>query len=163
VAIYHAGGTRASLEPGAITYGAMYDLLPFDSALAMATISAGQLADGIARALVRNVLPTVSGIRMVASCAGGTPHVSLFRADREIPPDEPLSVVTSEYLAFGGAVIFEGMSSAFTIDVSQPMRDAVIRALPAVRVALETGELGAFDETHPRVVVPGELPFHCAS
>jgi 5'-nucleotidase len=163
VAIYHAGGTRASLEPGPITYGAMYDLLPFDSAVATATMSAGQLAQGIARALMRNVLPTVSGIRVVASCAGGTPHVSLFRADREIPPDEPLSVVTSEYLAFGGALIFEGMSQAFTIDESQPMRDAVIGALPGARIAIETGELGAFDKTHPRVVLPGELPFHCAS
>jgi hypothetical protein len=104
----------------------------------------------------------LSGIRVVALCAGGTPHVSLFRAAREIPPDEPLSLVTSEYLAFGGALIFEGMSKAFTIDVSQPMRDAVIRALPAARVAIETGELGAFDETHPRIVVPGELPFHRA-
>jgi 2',3'-cyclic-nucleotide 2'-phosphodiesterase (5'-nucleotidase family) len=163
VAIYHTGGTRAGLEPGTITYGAMYDLLPFDSALATATIPAAQLAHAIAEALTRSVLPTVSGIRVVASCAGGTPHVSLFRADHEISPDELLSVVTSEYLAFGGALLFEGMSKAFTVDVSQPMRDAVIRALPAARAAIESGELGGLDETHPRIVVPGGLPFHCGS
>ena len=112
---------------------------------------------------MHSVLPTVAGIRVVASCAGGTPHVSLFRSDHEIPPDEPLSVITSEYLAFGGALIFEGMSKTFTVDVSQPMREAVIRALPEVRTAIETGELGAFDETHPRIVVPGGLPFRCGA
>jgi 2',3'-cyclic-nucleotide 2'-phosphodiesterase (5'-nucleotidase family) len=163
VAIYHAGGTRASLEPGTITYGAVYDLLPFDSTLATATMSAARLAQAIAQALMRGVLPTVSGIRAVTSCVAGSPHVSLFRADREIPPDEPLSVVTSEYLAVGGALVFEGMSQAFTIDVSRPMREELIRALPAARVAIETGELGVSDQAHPRIVVPGGLPFHCES
>jgi hypothetical protein len=105
----------------------------------------------------------VSGLRVVASCRGTTPHVSLFRADRELRPDEVLSVVTSEYLAFGGAVIFEGMTKVFTIEAPEPMRDAIVRILPAARTAIDAGEVGVVDEAAPRIALPEGLPVHCAS
>ena len=162
VAIYNGGGTRSKLDPGPLTYGAVYELVPFDSTLATARLTAGSLARAVARALTRNVLPTISGLSAVASCDGGTPRVALWRGHLELGPNEPLSVVTSEFLAAGGSAIFEGMTADFTITQGEPMREAIVRILPSMAGAIEAGTIGVVDKQRPRISLPGPLPLRCA-
>jgi hypothetical protein len=106
--------------------------------------------------------PTISGLRVVVSCRDNGPRVSLIRDDREIAPDEPLSVVTSEFLVFGGPALFDASGDAFATEQEEPMREAIIRVLHAQRATIENGSLGAFDPAHPRVEFTGSSPLHCA-
>jgi 5'-nucleotidase len=162
LAIYNATGTRAVLQPGPVTYGDMYALLPFDSVVATATLSARTLGESIARALTRGTVPIVSGVEADVTCQAGAPRVSLSRGGTPIAPETTLSVVTSEFLASGGSGVFQDLEAQFTLQLDTPMREAVVSAVPAEADRIRRGVTGAYDASRRRVRFPeGTLPFRC--
>ena len=103
VALMNGGGVRADLPVGPLTYGRLYEALPFDNHFATIAATAGELATVIATNLSRdNGIVSVSGVRAVARCTAGALTVTLERSGRPIPPETPLTVVTSDFLATGG-------------------------------------------------------------
>lgn len=164
VAIYNATGTRAELPVGPVTYGDIYALLPFDSVIATATLDAATLAEAILRGVSRGPLPIISGLEAEVTCEGQTPRVSLRRDGRVLPPETPLSVVTSEFLSSGGGGIFPDQAERFTLQLDRPMREAVVRVIPTQGDAIRSGRIGGFDPRHPRVRLPqGAYPVRCSS
>ena len=103
VALVNGGGVRADLPIGPLTYGRLYEALPFDNRFATISVTAGELAAVIAANLSRdNGIVSVSGLRAVARCAAGALTVTLERSGRPMSPETPLTVVTSDFLATGG-------------------------------------------------------------
>ena len=162
LAIYNATGTRASLSAGPITYGDVYALLPFDSVIATGSIPAARVAEAILRGVTRGPIPIVSGIEADVTCEGTTPHVSLSRDGRAVPPDAMLGVVTSEFLSSGGAGYFAGMESSFALRLDTPMREAVVGVLKQEEAGVQSGRVGSHDPAHKRIRVPGgTYPVRC--
>ncbi|MGI8672696.1 MAG: bifunctional metallophosphatase/5'-nucleotidase [Luteitalea sp.] len=161
VAVYNASGTRADLRPGPVTYGDMYELVPFDSVTATASLTAGTLADALARGLGRGTAPMLSGLEATARCEAGTVRVVLLREGRPMPPETRLSVVTTEFLASGGAGVFEQMQDAFTLQLDRPMREVIIGAVPREAARIVSGLVGGYDTARPRLRLPGPLPLRC--
>ncbi len=162
LAIYNATGTRATLHPGPVTYGDMYALLPFDSVVATATLSARAVADAVARALTRGTVPILSGLEADVTCDGKAPRVVLSRHGIPIAPDGRLSVVTSEFLASGGSGVFDGLESVFTLQLDMPMREAVVTAAATSASSIRDGVTGGYDPARKRVRFPdGALPLRC--
>jgi 2',3'-cyclic-nucleotide 2'-phosphodiesterase (5'-nucleotidase family) len=162
VAIYNATGTRADLARGPITYGSIYALLPFDSVVATATLQAGAIAEAVLRGVTRGPIPVVSGLEVDVTCVGGAPQATLLRGGQPIPADQPLSVVTSEFLSAGGAGYFPDMEKQFTLRLDMPMRESVVAALKGQEEGIRSGEVGSHDPSRRRIRVPGgTYPVRC--
>ncbi len=162
LAIYNATGTRATLQPGPVTYGDVYAMLPFDSVVATATLSGREIGDAIARGLSRGTVPIVSGIEADVTCLGATPRVVLSRDGAPVAPDTALSVVTSEFLASGGSGLFDGLDARFALQLDMPMREAVVSVVSASADRISAGAIGGYAPTRKRVRYPGNsLPLRC--
>ncbi len=107
VVIQNSGGLRADLAKGPVTYGKIYDILPFDNKLAMVTMSGSDLKEFIRQATVASMMQ-ISGVRAkidqsLRNCKGKDPLLSLTLADGKTPVDDKAmyNVVMSDFLATG--------------------------------------------------------------
>ena len=99
---------RVDLPAGPLTYGRLFEALPFDNRFATIPLTGGELADVIARNLERdNGIISLSGVRAEARCEAGALTVTLHRTSgRTITPGTKLTLVTSDFLATGGDGLF---------------------------------------------------------
>jgi 2',3'-cyclic-nucleotide 2'-phosphodiesterase (5'-nucleotidase family) len=107
VAFGNGGSLRADLPAGPLTYGAVYEVYPFDNRLVTLTLTGDQLSRIIAYNLTRRALPTellpIAGFRVDATCQAGSLQVVLTRTSgARIAPTDRLTAVTSDFIATGG-------------------------------------------------------------
>jgi 5'-nucleotidase len=103
----NGGSLRADLAAGPLTYGAVYELYPFDNRLVTLSLTGNQLTRIIAYNLTRRAAPTellpIAGFTVDATCRGGNLQVVLTRTSgTPIAPSDRLTVVTSDFIATGG-------------------------------------------------------------
>jgi 5'-nucleotidase len=164
VALTNGGGLRADLAAGPLTYGRLYEAMPFDNRFAFVTLDAGQLADLIAANLTssRGIL-SLSGIEARARCAGGELAVELRRpGGARIRRGEQLVVATSDFLASGGDAAFARLDlaeGAVELEDGEPIRDAMAEQLVRRGGSLDPENL--LDRDKPRLVYPGSRPVKC--
>lgn len=162
VAVYNWGGLRAPVPPGRLTYGRLYDLIPFDNAFAWLQLTAEDLGRAIARSLERGYVHSFSGVRVDVLCDGGAPHATVRRANGDtLAPDTRLSIVVTDFLATGGDGIFDGFPGERPLEAGPPMRDVLAATLAARGGTLRGDDPVIFDPAHPRLVFPGTLPLRC--
>lgn len=162
VALLNGGGLRADLPAGPLTYGRLYEALPFDNRFATIAATAGEVAAVVALNLSRNNgIVSVSGVRAAARCTAGSLTVTLAGADgRPMPPETPLTVVTSDFLATGGDELLpEDLQRRARLDRGPPLRDAIADLLRAGRRVPPPRELAP--PAAPRLDYPGKRPVHC--
>lgn len=164
IAITNGGGLRADLPAGELTYGDLYEALPFDNRFAVVTLTGADL-----RAVVAGNLATgkgvfsIAGARVVATCKRGALDVKLTRANgKPIRDRDVLRVVTNEFLASGGDGAFGAAAlpdGAIAIEDGPPIRDAMADVLRARGGTLAGEEL--HDPARPRLRYPGKRPVSC--
>ncbi len=166
VGLTNGGGLRADLPAGELTYGALFEALPFDNRLATMKLTAGALKQLLARNFAhdRGIL-SVSGIHARARCADGTLAIDLSRADgKPIADDTALVVGTTDFLANGGddfGPTVAGAPPSFL--ESDPVRDVVAAAL-GKRASAGQSRLtadGWFDPSRRRIDLPMPKPVVC--
>jgi 2',3'-cyclic-nucleotide 2'-phosphodiesterase (5'-nucleotidase family) len=164
VALTNGGGLRADLPAGPLTYGHLFESLPFDNRFATIPLSAADLAEVIARNLGRdNGIVSISGVRATARCSGGALTVTLARADgRPLAPRTRLTLATSDFLATGGDGLFsDDLKQHARLDDGPPIRDAVADLLAARTAPLTPDDSALFDPAHPRISYEGARPVRC--
>lgn len=149
IAFQNGGGIRADLPQGDLTYGHLYEVLPFDNRLAVLRLPGAALADLMRRNLQSGagvLLP--SGMTVEARCEGQALQVTLRdQAGKVIDAGPPqkgqkgttgkarlYTVATSDFLAAGGdnfgAVLASLPPETVTYyDDLPPLREIVRRAL----------------------------------
>lgn len=159
VALTNGGGLRADLPAGNITYGHLFEVVPFDNTFALATVTGKQLAAAFARNLKSpGGFLSQSGLQITTRCKGTTLEVKLARPNgKAITDDEPLRVVTNSFLASGGDAAFAKFR--FQVEPAPPLRDELARVI---------GERGGnllpsafFEGARPRHQYPGARPVRC--
>jgi 2',3'-cyclic-nucleotide 2'-phosphodiesterase (5'-nucleotidase family) len=166
VALTNGGGLRADLPAGPLTYGQLFESLPFDNRFATVSVGAGELAEMIARNLGRdNGILSVSGLRAEARCAAGSLMVKLTRSDgRPISPGTRLTLVTSDFLATGGdGLLSNELQRRTTLDGGAPIRDAMADLLRHGRALPRADDRALYDPARPRLTYPGPRPVRCSS
>ncbi len=165
-AILNGGGFRADLPPGPLTYGALYEAMPFDNRVAKVRISGRELTRVLALHLSHDHhgIVSIAGLSLRARCREGHVDVELRRPDgRRVAPDEMLTVATSDYLATGGDRLFEAARLSrdrIDPDLGLALRDAF--ALELARIEqLAPGTF--FDPERPRLDLSSPRPLACAS
>jgi 5'-nucleotidase len=164
VALTNGGGVRADLPAGPLTYGRLFEALPFDNRFATVKITGADLAAMIARNLAReNGILSLSGVRAEARCAKGALAVTLSHPDgRPIAPTAHLTLVTSDFLATGGdGLLSEELQHRTVLDDGPPIRDALADLLRAGKVQLRADDRTLYDPAHPRLAYPGARPTRC--
>jgi 2',3'-cyclic-nucleotide 2'-phosphodiesterase (5'-nucleotidase family) len=163
VAITNGGGLRADIAAGPLTYGALHEAQPFDNLFATVRMSAGQVARLLARNLGsdRGVL-VVSGLRARARCVGAALEVDLFdETGAPIPPDRPLVVVTSDFLAAGGDGL-EVPADGVVVEPGVLIRDGLAAVIERRGGTVDGTDPALFDRSRRRLEYPGKRPVVCA-
>jgi 5'-nucleotidase len=166
VGLTNGGGLRADLPAGELTYGALFESLPFDNRLATMEMRAGELRELLRRNLSHDKgILSVAGVRARARCEGARLVIDLLREDGTAIADAaPLKVGTTDFLASGGddfGPTVAGRAPAL-LD-GPPVRDVVADALHQ-RVAAGQRQLtqaGLYDPARPRLMLPGPKPIVC--
>lgn len=124
-----SGGLRADLPAGPLTFGSVYEVMPFDNLVVNIRLTGRQVKQMFAAHFQRGRrVIGFSGVKVRARCsAAGAAEVTVTRpSGAPISDDESLLVVVSDFLATGGDGILRPVTPAggFTIDHSAPlMRD----------------------------------------
>jgi 2',3'-cyclic-nucleotide 2'-phosphodiesterase (5'-nucleotidase family) len=166
VALTNGGGVRADLPAGPLTYGRLFEALPFDNRFATVPLTAADLATIVARNLRHeNGIISISGIRAQARCAGGELVVTLLRPDgRTVAPATHLTLVTSDFLATGGdGLLPADLLRRAALEDGPPIRDAVADRLRTGKTAPSDEDRALFDPARPRLAYPEPRPVRCSS
>ena len=166
VAVHNtSGGLRADLPRGPLTYGGVYEVMPFDNLVVQIRLTGTQLRQVFAAHLqkTRRVIG-VSGIRVRARCSAGALDVVLTRpSGLPIRNDEPLLIVVTDFLATGGDGILAPVTppGGFPISATAPLaRDVLAEYL--TRLGGHLSEEKLLDKGNPRLLVPGAPPISCS-
>ena len=98
VAIFNKGGLRNSLPKGNITFGNVFELMPFDNELVLLKLSGLQFKDMLLKICEKGGIP-VGGMKMVIS---NNKPINILINEKLFDDTKDYWVVTSDYLANGG-------------------------------------------------------------
>lgn len=164
VAVLNGGGIRADLPRGAITYGAVYEAMPFDNRVAVVRMRGQGLRALVGANLSESAgIVSLGGVRARARCAAGALEVTLTREDgRVIADDTPLTVATSDFLVSGGDGMFQRrIERDLTGDAPPMLRDVLVAGLVARGASLRSEDPRVFSAASPRLTYPGTRPVRC--
>ena len=125
IAITNKGGLRSNLSQGAITYGDIYNVFPFENTLAMLTLNGEELMQ-LFKEIAKVNGEAISGARLTI-----TPDGDLLTAtvnDKQIDPAKEYRIATSDYLAQGNDKLYtlgKGRNKEIKSDVT--IRDLMIQ------------------------------------
>ncbi len=103
IAVTNGGGLRADLPAGELTYGQLFEAMPFDNRFALVEVTGEQL-----RAMVTGNLQkgggilSWSGLKAVARCKDGKLDIAITVGKKPLSDRAKYKVVTSDFLASGG-------------------------------------------------------------
>lgn len=161
-ALLNAGGVRADFPAGALTYGALYEVFPFDNRFASVRLRADQLASIIANNAGASGGTLILGkLKARVECGRRGMAVRILdERGRRVPGDRVLTLATSDYLATTS--LFASLPGVeVSVENNGPlMREAIgdwFRGLEAA--ALTPADYLRGDA--PRISLPGPRPFRC--
>ena len=177
LAIMNGGGLRADLPAGKLSYGALYDAMPFDNRLALVTMTGRELRQTLARNLGDRVgILSLAGARVTARCQDRAlvVDVLLERSPRlgldavpsslrvaELVPlrdDEEVVVATNDFLATGGDG-FPLIPRVVVPSEGPALRDAIAEQLRQRAGLVRPSSWLSVDA--PRLVIPTPRPVRC--
>jgi 2',3'-cyclic-nucleotide 2'-phosphodiesterase (5'-nucleotidase family) len=120
-AVTNTGGLRADLlaappssageQPGEITWGEAFAVLPFGNKTVIETLTGAQLTAGLLNgfspacnsAIATGRFPQVSGLTIRYHCNGTTPVIdSLLKGSTPVGPTDTIRIVTNDFMFTGG-------------------------------------------------------------
>jgi 5'-nucleotidase len=159
-----SGGLRADLPAGPLTYGSVFEVMPFDNRLVAFHLTGAELRTVLTAQISRvPALVGVSGLRLRVTCERGAVNVGMLRPDgAPISDTERLLVATTDFLATGGDNIFVPVTPPGGFAIEQDValvRDVVVDSLRKRGGTLREDQL--LDTANPRWTLPGKAPVTC--
>ena len=166
VALQNSGGIRAEVPPGPITFGEVYQVLPFDNRIAVIRLSGAQLLEIIRIGTsTDHGLTQMAGLKVRVDRRKEPALLSVRQADsKPLDPRSSYLVVTNDYLASGGSGYHEVLDSLEpgALDLKGiGLRDVVVRYLEQIGKAGESVDDPCnplIREGRPRVEILGAAP-----
>ena len=159
-----SGGLRADLPSGPLTYGSVFEVMPFDNRLVAFHLTGAELRTVLTAQISRNAaLLGISGVHARVTCERGAVNVGMLRPNgAPIADTERLLVATSDFLATGGDAIFSPVTPPDGFAVVRDIglvRDVVVDSLKHRGGTLREEQL--ISTTNPRWSLPGKAPVTC--
>ncbi len=107
VAMYNSGGIRASIPKGVITFGHVYEAVPFDNNLVKLTMTGAQIREVVEHGLAATYgVMEISGLEVTfdpdAPQGARCVSISITRTGDELDEDKLYTVATNEFVMNGG-------------------------------------------------------------
>ena len=159
-----SGGLRADLPPGSLTYGAVFEAMPFDNRLVAFHLTGAELRTVLATQISRvPALVGISGLHLRVTCERGAVNVGMLRPNgTPVTDTDRLLVATTDFLATGGDNIFVPVTPPGGFAIEQDIalvRDVVVDSLRKRGGTLREDQL--VDPSNPRWTLPGRPPITC--
>ncbi len=165
VAIHNVlGGIRNGLPKGDLTFGAIYEMFPFDNHVVVLDLSGAELRTLLAhQAHKGHRRAGIAGIRVQVRCSSDGMRVVATRPDgTEVDDDDRVRLIANDFLVLGGDDVLTPIipDAGIAIDLSMPLvRDVLVDWF---RNGPETLSPDDFSSTHePRWRVPAYVPESC--
>jgi len=142
IAIQNIGGIRTKIVKGKITWGNVFEVLPFQNTMITLKLTGAQMKKTLERGLVTSVgMAAVSGIRvrLDRTKPAGQRVVSLVLLDGAPVDDSKLySVTTNDFVLAGGDGFTELAKGTDIVDTGILLRDVLVDYIKARRVLSPT-------------------------
>ena len=165
IALTNGGGLRADISSGELTYGKLFQAMPFDNRFALVTV----LGKHVRRLVTSNLkadggIFSWGGIAVKATCTNNALDIAITVAGKSLVDDAKYTIVTSDFLASGGDGVIghlklpEGSIKVTDVIMRDAMAD-VLRKKPGTTIEPEK----IFNRAHPRLDLPSKRPVSCGA
>jgi 5'-nucleotidase len=165
IALTNGGGLRADLPAGELTYGKLYEALPFDNRFALIDLQGKHIRRLVTTNIQRGSgIYSWGGLVAKARCKDGALAVDIQVGGKPLVDDASYKLVTSDFLASGGDASAIGRLKL--PEGSIKMTDVVIRDALADVLRKKKGKVDPsqyFSPTKKRLDYEGERPVLCQS
>src|SRR5207245_1918677 len=138
IALQNVGGIRARIVKGTISWGDIFEVLPFQNTLITLKLTGAQLKKTLERGLISSIgIVAVSGIRVQFDTkkTDGQRVVSLSLTDGTPVDDSKLySITTNDFVLAGGDGFTELANGTDPMDTGILLRDVLVDYIRARRV-----------------------------
>jgi 5'-nucleotidase len=167
VAMTNGGGLRADLPAGEMTYGQLFEAMPFDNRFAIVDVTGADLRKLVTSNLARGGgILSWGGLTAKARCKADQLDVQIRVAGKPVADAAHYKLATSDFLASGGD---DGMLGRLKLPATairvtdMIIRDALAEVLrswkASPRAAIDAGRL--YSKTAPRLDYEGKRPVEC--
>lgn len=164
VALTNAGGLRANLPAGPLTYGALFEAMPFDNRFALLTLTGKHLKRLVRANVTRDGgIYSWAGLAARVECKNDQLAVSITINGKPLDEKKTYTVVTSDYLASGG----DGAIGRLKLGKEATRHvDVLVRERMAELLKARGGEIdphALYNAKAPRLALPMERPVRCVA
>ena len=160
VALMNGGGIRADLPSGSLTYGHVFEVMPFDNRIAVIKTRGSDLRKWLQNKLSskHGGFLSIAGVQVEVACNGSKAGVTMTRPDgRTIGDDDRIAIATTDFLASGGES-FRLPDATVSLDEGELLRERLVASLTRRKV-LKSEEPTVFDPAKPRFsAIDGKNP-----
>jgi len=166
LAMTNGGGLRADLPAGELTYGQLFEALPFDNRFAIIELTGKDVRKMITGNLTHaGAFMSWSGLSVKARCAAGKLDLAIKVGAKQLDDGAHYKLATSDFLASGGNGVIGPLKLP---DGSIKMTDSIIREAVAdllrgwkatPRAVVDTSKL--YPAAAPRFDYTGSRPMQC--
>ena len=159
LALTNGGGLRADLPAGELTYGQLFEAMPFDNRFAIVELTGKHVRKLVSSNLQRGGgIFSWGGLTAKARCKDGKLDVQVAVAGKPLADTATYKLVTSDFLATGG----DGVIGRLKLpDSAIHATDAIIRDAMADGLRKRKGTIDAAFKK--RLDYEGDRPVSCAS
>jgi len=160
VAVTNGGGLRADMPAGELTYGSLFEAMPFDNRFAIVDLKGRHIRKLIASNLQRdNAWLSWGGLTARAKCKGSVLDVAITVGGKPLSDNASYKLVTSDFLASGG----DGLIGRLKLpEGSIKVTDVIIRDAMVDVLKKQKGTTIDPDKlARRRVLFPGARPLEC--
>ncbi len=166
VALTNGGGLRADLPAGTLTYGALFEALPFDNRFAIVELTGKDLLALVSTNLSRSGgILSWAGLTARARCKAGKLDVQIQVRGKPLDENASYKLATSDFLASGGDGVIgrlqlpEGKIQMTSTIIREALAD-VLRGWKATpRASIDPDRL--YSSARPRLDYQGKRPVAC--
>jgi 5'-nucleotidase len=162
----NGGGLRADLPAGELTYGQLFEAMPFDNRFAVVDVTGAALRTLVVGNLGRGGgILSWGGLTAKARCTAGKLEAQIRVAGKPLDDRAHYKLATSDFLASGGDGVIGklGLSDGAITMTETVIRDAIAEVLRSwrgtPRAAVDAAHL--YSSTAPRLDYPGTRPVKC--
>jgi 5'-nucleotidase len=164
VAVTNGGGLRADLPAGELTYGQLFEAMPFDNRFAIVQVTGAHLREMVASNLQRGgAILSWGGLTAKARCQGDRLELQIRVAGKPLVDTAPYKLATSDFLASGG----DGVIGRLKLPPAAiAMTDELIREAMAAQIRKRKGRIDPavlWSPSARRLDYPGKRPVQCGA
>jgi 5'-nucleotidase len=163
VALTNGGGLRADIPAGDMTYGQLFEAMPFDNRYAIVDVKGSHLRSLISTNLQRGGgILSWGGLTAKGRCKAGKLELEIKVAGKPLDETKGYKLITSDFLASGGDGLIGRLKlpPAATKITDVIIRDAIADHLRKHKGSVDPAKL--FSPANRRLDFEGSRPVSCA-